>query len=394
MGRASSASSNSRSRSSSERGRHPTKDKASKKAKKDKKEARRRRRDRGPGSPDTASDEVAGGGAPAGAAAASTPLTVALPTDNSVLSIDFVNSLANSINGLTSAMKEVQLGMKAMQRESREQREHIADIVTELQSMKTMVQTNNQKYETAMAALNTDIKTKLEQMKAASAHRGPAVPSPSASSSGSAAAQAAPPTGGGPPARLAHRPSRLWLKGFAETLTTKALCHFADAAVAQLPDDLQAGAKAGAPGFGAVVFIDFPPAAPIATIKQHLTDMKLKHKQENGDIKDIRVTNDMPIPVRYKAKVLGELWQKVRTHLDKLPAGERPDPIQLSNNNGKLYIVIGSRPQELFVTVIDPQGNMQVNAKNSNLMKYKITNEMADAWIVDAVASAARFAPK
>jgi hypothetical protein len=246
-----------------------------------------------------------------------------------------------------------------------------------------------------MADLNKDIKDKLKQMKASSAPRYASVSPPSASSTGSAAAQAAPSTRGGPlAARPDHRPSRLWLKGFAETLTTKALCHYADAAVARLPVDLRSGAKAGAPGFGAVVYIDFPPTAAIATIKQHLNDFKLKHTQENGYIKDIRVTNDMPIPVRYKAKVLGELWQKVKAHLSTLSAEERPDPIQLSNNNGKLYLVIGTRPQELFASIVDPQGHMQVQAKNSTLMKYKVTNDMAEAWIADAIAAAARFAPK
>jgi hypothetical protein len=391
MGRASSTSSPSRSRSSSERGRHPTKDKPDKKSKKEKKEARRRRRDRGPGTPDTASDDVPGGAA--GSTSASSTLAVALPTDNTVLSLEFVNSLASSINDLTTTMRDVQLGMQALQRESREQRGQLADFVTELQSMRTMMQTNNQRYENEMADLNKDIKNKLEQMKAETAAR--RTSASTSSSSGSAAAQAASPVGGGPPAaRPAHRPSRLWLKGFAETLTTKALCTFADSAVARLPEHLRAGAKAGAPGFGAVVFIDFPPAAPITTIKQHLVDLKLQHKLEDGSLKDIRVTNDMPIPVRYKAKVLGELWQKVKHHLTTLTPDERPDPVQLSNNNGKLFIVIGSRPQELFDTMLDPQGNIQVNAKHTNLLKYKVTSEMADAWIVDAIASSARFAPK
>jgi hypothetical protein len=391
MGRPGSSSSNSRSRSDDQaRGRD------SKKNKPGKKESRHRRRGRGPGTPNTASDdEQAGAGATGSAAAGVTSVALALPTNNSVLSIDFVNSLASSINDLTSTMKDVQLGMQAMQRESREQRGQIAVIVSELQSMRTLVQTNNNKYETEMATLNKDINAKLEQMKAASAPRGAAAPPPSASSSGSAAAQAAPAAGGGPPAaRLAHHPSRLWMKGFGETLTTKALNHFAEAAIARLPDDLRSGAKAGAPGFGAVVYIDFPATAAMSTIKRHLADMKLQHTQDNGDIKDIRITNDMPIPVRYKAKVLGELWQKVKAHLNNLPAEERPEPIQLSNNNGKLYLVIGTRPHELFGTSLDPQGNMQVNAKNPNLMKYKISNDLADAWIVDAVASAARFAPR
>ena len=40
--------------------------------------------------------------------------------------------------------------------------------------------------------------------------------------------------------------------------------------------------------------------------------------------------------MRYKAKVLGELWHKVASHIGSLPQNLRPDPLQLSNNNGKL----------------------------------------------------------
>jgi hypothetical protein len=143
-----------------------------------------------------------------------------------------------------------------------------------------------------------------------------------------------------------------------------------------------------------VAFVDFPANAAIATIKQHLMDMKLQHTTDEGDTKDIRITNDIPIPMRYKSKVLGELWQKVKAHLGTLPPDARPDPIQLSNSNGKLYLVLGSRPLELFETSIDIQGNMHVAAKAAHLNRYKITNELTEAWIADAVASAARFAPK
>jgi hypothetical protein len=387
MGREGSSSSATRSRSSEERGR---KEKQHKKNKKDKKDAHRRRRDRGPGSPATDSDEAHGRSMPPTPSAAALAV---LPSDNSVITPEFINSLATSINGLTTTMRDVQIGMQALQRESREQRGQLADFVTELQSMRSMIQNSNKRYEDEMADLNKDIKEKLEKMKAESASS--RTSAPSSSSSGSAAAQAAPTARGGPPAaRLDHRPSRLWLKGFAETLTTKALCTFADSAVARLPEHLRAGAKAGAPGFGAVVFIDFPPTAPISTIKQHLADLKLQHTLEDGSLKDIRVTPDMPIPVRYKAKVLGELWHKFKHHLATLKPDERPDPVQLSNNNGKLFIVLGSRPQELFGTMLDPHGSIQVNAKHTNLVKYKVTNEMADAWIGDAIASSARFAPQ
>jgi hypothetical protein len=389
MGRSASGSGSSRSRSSSERGRTATKN--NKKGKKDKKDKHHRHRDRGPGTPNTDSDEVPGGAA--GSTTTPTSLAVALPTDNSVLSLEFVNSLATSINGLTTAMRDVQIGMQALQRESREQRGQLAGFVTELQNMRSMIQTNNKRYEDEMADLNKDIQNKLEKLKAESAAC--RTSAPSSSSSGSAAAQAAPPVRGGPPAaRPDHRPSRLWLKGFGETLTTKALCTFADSAIARLPEHLRAGAKAGAPGFGAVVFIDFPLAAPISTIKQHLADLKLQHTLDDGSPKDIRVTPDMPIPTRYRAKVLGELWHKFKLHLSSLKPDERPDPVQLSNNNGKLFLVLGSRPLELFDTMLDPHGNIQVNAKHTNLLKYKVTNEMADAWIGGAIASSARFAPK
>jgi hypothetical protein len=387
-----SSSSATRSRSDDEaRGRQTKKHKDSKK------DTRRRRRDRGPGTPDTASDEDQGRAGVAGSAGAGSTAssTLALPTNNSVLSIDFINSLASSINHLTTTMQDVQLGMQAMQRESHEQRGQISAIVSELQSMRAMVKSNNDKYDNEMANLNKDINAKLEQMKADSARPGAAHPPSPATSYAAAAASAASSSGGGPPAaRLAHRPCRLWLKGFGETLTTKALITYADAAVARLPAEHRSGAKAGAPGFGAVVYVDFPANAAMSTIKQHLTDLKLQYKQDNDDIKDIRVTNDMPIPVRHKAKVLGELWQKVKAHLENLPAAERPDPIQLSNNNGKLYLVIGSRPLELFGTALDPQGTLQVNAKPANLLKYKIDSKIADAWIVDAVAAASRFAAK
>jgi hypothetical protein len=396
MGRASSSSANSRSRSSSERGRTSAKAKPGKKDKKDKKETRRRRRVRGSGSPDTASDEAPGGVAPAGSAAASASTAIALPTDNTVLSIDFINSLANSINGLTSAMKEVQVGMKVMQRESREQRAHIADIVTELQDMKNIVKTNNQKYESEMAALNTDIKAKLASLRASSGNPLPSA-SAAASASSSSAGPSRPPsssatsTAVGP--RPSHRPTRIWFKGFGETLTTKALNQFTSEAVARLPLDLGKDTKSGSPGFGQVAFVDFPPTAPITTIKQHLNDLKLQHTLENGEKKNIRIANDMPIPVRYSSKILGGLWQQVKEHLTKLADPSVPEPIQLSTSNGKLYLIRGARPLLLFDTHPDANGILQVTPKTDNLALFQITVELAEAWVKDAVKAASRLAP-
>jgi hypothetical protein len=122
--------------------------------------------------------------------------------------------------------------------------------------------------------------------------------------------------------------------------------------------------------------------------------VKLQHKIANGETKDIRITNGLPIRVRYKSKVLGELWQKFKARLTNLPQDIRPEPIELSNSNGGLYLILGSRTTDLFETSIDPTGNMHVTAKSTNLDPYKITSELSDAWVVDAVAVASGFVPK
>jgi hypothetical protein len=194
--------------------------------------------------------------------------------------------------------------------------------------------------------------------------------------------------------RPSHRPTRLWFKGFGEILTTKALNQFTSEAVGRLPKELGKDAKSGSPGFGQVAYVDFPPTAPIATIKQHLNDLKLQHTLENGDKKNIRIANDVPIPVRYTSKILGELWQKVKEHLSKLADPAVPEPIQLSTSNGKLYLIRGARPLLLFDTRSEANGTLQVTPKIDNLTPYKITVELADAWITDAVAAASRLAPQ
>jgi hypothetical protein len=330
--------------------------------------------------------------APAGAASAS--LTV-LPTDNTVLSIDFVNSLASSVNGLVSSMKDLHVSMETLQRESREQRGHISAILGELQSMRNTITTNNDKYKKDMQNLNKDIEEKLAKLRASS---GSAPPSSSATASSSSVG----PSGPAPPAtptfsstsRPSHRPTRLWFKGFGEVLTTKALNSFTTDAVARLPAEHRTNAKSGSPGFGAVAYVDFPATAAIATIKQMLSEMALEHTTDNGDKKSIRITYDVPIPIRYSSKVLGELWQRVKDHLSTLDATTRPEPIQLSNSNGKLYLVRGSRPLLLFETRSDPAGCMHVTAKHENLLAFQINNELSEAWIADAVAAASRLAPK
>jgi hypothetical protein len=314
---------------------------------------------------------------------------IALPTDNSVLSIDFVNSLASSINALTTNMKEVQLGMQALQRESHEQRGQIAAIVGELQGMRSLVQNNNKKYETDMANLNKDINDKLDKMKADSAKLGAAHPSPPASSYAAAAAQAASSSGGGPPGG-SHRPTRIWIKGFGEILTTRFLNDFAHGAVEKLPPDLRVGAKSGAPGFGPSVYIDFPLDARIAVIKDALTKLALKHTDEHGKVHALRISSDLPLAVRHKARVLGELWKLVEAHLSTLPADSKPKDFKLGNSNGKLFLVMGHRPLELFNTSADDHGTLHINPNLANLNKFDVSESMARSWATSAGRSAAR----
>jgi hypothetical protein len=324
-------------------------------------------------------------------------MQLAIPIGDQVVSADFVNSLASNINELMVSVKDLHLGMQAMQKESKEQRGQISAILGELQSMRSSIAANNNKYKDDMNNLNKDIEAKLASLRASSGN-----PLPSASASASASSTSAGPSR--PPSspstaaavgpRPSHRPTRIWFKGFGETLTTKALNQFTSEAVARLPQELGKDAKSGSPGFGQVAYVDFPPTAPITTIKQHLIDLKLQHTLENGDKQNIRIANDVPIPVRYTSKVLGGLWQQVKEHLSKLADPAVPDPIQLSTSNGKLYLIRGARPLLLFDTRPAANGSLQVTPKTDNLALFNITVELAEAWITDAVKAASRLAPQ
>jgi hypothetical protein len=377
-----------RGRGRDSRSRSPSSKGGSKRSKKEKKADRARKKEEGRRTDTDSSDEATG-------VASSASHQLVIPAGDQVLTAGFVNSLATSINELVVSVKDLHLGMQALQKESREQRGHISAILGELQSMRASIATNNSQYKEDMTKLNKDIEAKLASLRASHAKPlPPASASASSASAGPSGPPATPTTAAVGGSRPSHRPSRLWFKGFGEVLTTKALNQFTTDAVARLPKELRVDAKSGSPGFGQVAYVDFPSSAPIATIKQHLVDMKLQHIIENGDTKNIRIANDVPIPVRYTSKILGELWQQVKEHLGKQSDPAVPEPIQLSNSNGKLYLIRGSRPLLLFETRAVANGDMQVTAKIDNLIPFNITVELAEAWISDAVASAARLAPK
>jgi hypothetical protein len=154
------------------------------------------------------------------------------------------------------------------------------------------------------------------------------------------------------------------------------------------------GAKAGAPGFGAVVYIDFPANSDIKIIKTTLNESKLQHKDGTGNMRDIRASNDVPLPVRHTSKVLGELWKTMISHVNNLPQDQKPNEFQLGNSNGKLFIVSGPRPVELFAATINEQGLLQIMPNDANLAKYGVTPVLSEAWAASAAKAASRFAGK
>jgi hypothetical protein len=150
------------------------------------------------------------------------------------------------------------------------------------------------------------------------------------------------------------------IKGFKDILTTKYLNDFARKAVDRLPSELRTGAKTGAPGFGPAAYIDYPINTRVAPIKDALIGLNLTHKDENGEVHALRISSDLPLAVRHKGRVLGELWKLVEPFLSGLPAAVKPQNFQLGNSNGKLFLVLERRPVELFVTSVDDTGTMHV----------------------------------
>jgi hypothetical protein len=187
-----------------------------------------------------------------------------------------------------------------------------------------------------------------------------------------------------------HRPTRLWLKGFKETLTTKFLIDFARRAIERLAPDLRVGAKPGAFGFGATVYVDYPANTYMLPIRTALTALQLTHTDSEGNTHVIRVSPDQPLDVRHKGRALGELWKLVEPHLSGLPAADCPKDFKLGNSNGKLFLVIDNRPLELFSTLLDDQGNLTIVHNAKNTKKYKINEELAQAWASTASRTALR----
>jgi hypothetical protein len=370
MGRSSSEeSSNSRSRST-ERGRPKHHKKEKKKDKKDKRDRDRRSDRRG-------HSELAAGGAGNTPPPQSTAL--ALPEDNTTVDAALINSLCRSVNEMTQAVAKMSIGMDKVHAELTAQKIQVQAVVQQLEKLNHDTTEKMSKFEDEMNDLNKDIDKRLAEMSKKQFAPAPtySAAAASASSSGSGPPAVGP---GGPAASKggAFRPCRIWLKGFRETLTTKYLNNYANTVITNLPVALRPGARAGAPGFGAVVYIDFPAGTDMVQVKKAIQDQDLKHTDANNTVHKLRTAPDVPLAVRHRGRVLGELWKLVLPHLE---AQEDMTDVKLGNSNGRLFIVSGDRPTELFAAVADDSG-LAINPHEKNLEKLKIPLALAASWIL------------
>jgi hypothetical protein len=281
--------------------------------------------------------------------------------------------------------------MASLQKESREQREQVSVILGELHSMNSKIEANNEQYKSDMESLNKEIDEKIAKLKAGSGPPRPPSFAAAASSGSASSGGPAPMASLGGWSSGGYRPTRIWIKGFKETLTTKYLNNYARMAVDRLPAEYRTGAKTGAPGFGPAVYIDYPADTRIAPIKEALTNLNLKHTDEAGQEHSLRISSDLPLAVRHKGRVLGELWKLVEPHVADLPAATRPKDFKLGNSNGKLFLILEHRPLELFASSVDDQGTLHVNPNLTNLNKINVNEAMAQSWVVSATRSAARL---
>jgi hypothetical protein len=321
---------------------------------------------------------------------------IVIPEDNTVVSADLVNTLCRAINTMTTSMAKVEIGLEKVQTELRQQKNHMEAVVTQVEQIAASTEDKMKKFADDMKTKNDDIDARLAKLAASTGSTYPRTgsgPTYAAAAAPTGAASSGGPAPAAPPSNAhlgVHRPTRIWIKGFKETLTTKYLNEFAKKAVDRLQPEHRSGAKTGAPGFGTAVYIDYPATTRVAPIKAALADLDLKHKDEAGTEHSLRITSDIPLAIRHKGRVLGELWKTVEPHLSDLPATVKPKDFKLGNSNGKLFLVLDHRPLELFATTIDDLGTLHVTPNTTNLKKYQINDAMAQAWIASACRTATR----
>jgi hypothetical protein len=287
--------------------------------------------------------------------------------------------------------------MSEIRKEAREQRSQIKTVVEEMQRMSIDTAEQNRNFKKDMKDLNKDINDKLAMLKKRTDAL-PAAGAPSAATYSAAAASDLPrPWSEGPllaaPTRgPGEHPYRLWLKGFRDTLTTKQLVHFATTQVlTKLPPTLQAGAVARAPGFGAAVYIDFAATTDMKDAKNQVNAMKLTYTNSENNTVDIRASGDISLKVRYKNKFVGEVWSRLRKHLEEQP---NFGPFQIAQSSGKMFVLKNEKPTEVFKVVYDEKGAMTLEPKTANLVTMGVDDQLAAKWISLAADAAARLAPR
>jgi hypothetical protein len=127
-------------------------------------------------------------------------------------------------------------------------------------------------------------------------------------------------------------------------------------------------------------------------IRDAIIALKLTHTHtdEENNTHEIRISYDQSLEDRHKGRTLGELWKLVQPHVAALPHDVRPQDYKLGNSNGRLFLVIGSRPLELFATHLDDQGNLHTTPHDKNLAKIQVKPELAQAWATAAARAALR----
>jgi hypothetical protein len=204
-------------------------------------------------------------------------------------------------------MSKVEKGLEQVQTELRQQKSHVEAVVHQVEKIAANTADRMQKFEDDMKAKSEDIDARLAKLAATTASLPTYAAAAAASVSPSSAALAAPTVqAGSTPPGVAHRPTRIWIKGFKETLTTKYLVNFGNDVSKKLPASLRADACAGAPGFGAVLHLTFPAGTNMADVKKAIGDLKLVHEDEAKQKHPLRTAPDV-LSDRHRGRVLGEL---------------------------------------------------------------------------------------
>ena len=299
-----------------------------------------------------------------------------------------MQQILTSLNALTVNVQTLSDGMSHLRQDMDSQRGQLDRVLEHVNKLETKTAQDFESYKESAEQANEAINKKIADMEKNLKHNQPT----SARASGSAAAAGSGPASPAAAPRPAdHKPLRLWLRGFGETLTTRFLVNFAKEAIAGMPPNMQESVRVGAPGFGAAVFLDCHDERVLHFTKDFLSGKSLKHRDSNGKEQAIRIGRDLSLPIRHRAKVLGELWTSVDQHMKTSLPG---DEYKLGTSNGQLFLIRGDRPTQLFRTAVNGKGCLETEINNQGMQKIGASDDIAKAWVAAAERAAARLAPR